>query len=148
MTGRLGAELTVHRLPGRPFCSLAPGLMAGDVKEGLLVPLKGDFADGVQVLLLLTSGVTLDESKGETLLCGEVTVGGVGLLELKEDLRLVCDSVSYAGGEFSCDAVRCRLPIGGLVDTRLIVFPATEVWSAGSTGGSTDISTIFCGLRD
>lgn len=119
MTGRFDAELTVRCLPGRPFCSLAPGLSAGDVKEGLLVSLKGDFAEGVQVLLLWTPGVILDESGGETLLCGEVTVGGVGGLEVNEDLRLIRDSVSYAGGEVSCDA--------GLVDTWLIVFPATKV---------------------
>lgn len=126
MTGRFDAELTVYRLPGRPICSLAPGLTAGDVKEGLLVPLKGVFAEGVQVLLLLTPGVILDESGGETLLCGEVIVGGVGLLEVKEDLRLICDSVSYAGGKVSCDVVHCGLPSGGLVDTWLIVFPVTK----------------------
>lgn len=127
MTGRLDAKLTVYHLPGRPFSSLASGLTARDVKEGLLTPLKGNFAEGVQVLLLLTSGVILDESGGETLLCGKVTVGGVGLLEVKEDLRLVYDSVSYAGGKISCDAVRCGLPIGGLVGSWLIIFPATKV---------------------
>ena len=127
MTGRFNAELTVLRLSGRPFNSLALGLTAGDVKDGLLVPLKGDCVEGVQVPLLLTPGVILDKSGGETLLCGEAIVGEVGLLEVKEDLRLVCDSVSYAGGRVSCDGVRCRRPIGGLVDSWLILFPAAEV---------------------
>jgi hypothetical protein len=127
VTGRFDAELTALCLSGRPLCSLAPGLMAGDTKDGLLVPLKGVCAEGVQVPLLLTPGVVLDESRSETLLRGEATVGEVGLLEVKEDLRLVCDSVSYAGGCVSCDGVRCRLLIGGLVDSRLIEFPATKV---------------------
>lgn len=91
--------------------------MAGDAKDGLLVSLKGACAEGVQVPLLLTPGVILDESRSETLLRGEATVGEVGLLEVKEDLRLVSDSVSYAGGRVSCDGVRCRLLIGGLVDS-------------------------------
>jgi hypothetical protein len=116
-TGRFDAKLMVLRLSRRPFNDLAPGLTEGGVKDGLLVLLKGDCVEGVQVPLLRTPGVILDESGGETLLCGEAAVCKTGLLEVKEDLRLLCDSVSYAGGRVSCDGVRCKLPIGGLVDS-------------------------------
>ena len=48
-------------------------------------------------------------------------------IEAKEDLWLVYNSVSHAGGKLSCDALCCGLPISGLVDTWPIVFPSTKV---------------------
>lgn len=92
-------------------------LTLGDTREKILV--RDEFRVGVQMLLFVA-----DE------------------IEVKEDLRLVCDSLSSGSSKLSSNAVCTGFPTGGLEDAWLTVFPATTVSPVSSAGISTDVLIV------